>query len=55
MEEFECHHVLATVNQILSRSPEIAERVEEGKVGIVGLRYRLSDGLTETVITRNAD
>lgn len=54
-EEFECHHVLATVEQILTRAPEIAERVEEGKVGIVGLRYRLSDGLTETVITRNAD
>lgn len=53
MEEFECHHVLATVNQILSRSPEIAERVESGKVGIVGLRYRLSDGLTKPVINRN--
>ena len=54
-EEYEGHHVLATVNQILSRSPEIAERVEEGKVGIVGLRYRLSDGFTEPVITRNVD
>ena len=54
-EEYEGHHVLATVNQILSRSPEIAERVEEGNVGIVGLRYRLSDGFTEPVITRNVD
>lgn len=55
IKEFECHHVKATVDQILTRAPEIAERVEDGKVGIVGLRYRLSDGLTEPVITRNVD
>lgn len=53
IEEFESHHVVATVEQILTRSPEISERVESGKVGIVGLRYRLSDGLTKPVITRN--
>ncbi len=53
IEDFEKHHVVATVNQILSRSPEIHDKVQTGEVGIVGLRYQLSDGLTAPVITRN--
>lgn len=53
IEDFEKHHVVATVNQILSRSPEIHDKVNAGKVGIIGLRYQLSDGKTMPVISRN--
>lgn len=53
IKEFEEHHVVATVNQLLSRSPEIHRKVETGELGIIGLRYRLSDGRTEPVISKN--
>lgn len=53
IKEFEEHHVVATVNQLLSRSPEIHQKVETGELGIIGLRYRLSDGRTEPVISKN--
>ncbi|WP_080796707.1 carbonic anhydrase [Corynebacterium pacaense] len=53
--DFEKHHVVATVDQILSRSPEIHAKVETGEVGIVGVHYQLSDGRTVPVITRNVD
>ncbi|ALC06771.1 Carbonic anhydrase 2 [Corynebacterium deserti GIMN1.010] len=53
IKDFEEHHVVATVNQILSRSPEIKREVDAGTVGIIGLRYRLSDGRTEPVISKN--
>ena len=53
IKDFEEHHVVATVNQILSRSPEINQKVEEGTVGIIGLRYQLSDGRTQPIIGRN--
>lgn len=51
--DFERHHVVATVDQILSRSPEINAKVSSGEVGIVGVRYQLSDGRTAPVISRN--
>lgn len=53
IKDFEEHHVVATVNQILTRSPEIKSKVDSGEVGIIGLRYRLSDGRTEPVISKN--
>ena len=49
--EFEAHHVAETVNQVLSRSPEVKSKVSRGTCGIVGVRYRLSDGLAEPVVT----
>ncbi len=49
-EEFEAHHVAETVDQIMSRSPEIKAAVAKGRMGIVGVRYRLSDGLAEPVV-----
>lgn len=52
-EEFEKHHVVATVNQILSRSPEIHEKVENGDIGVVGVRYQLGDGRAVPIIKKN--
>ena len=49
--EFEAHHVVETVDQVLSRAPEVKSKVSRGTCGIVGVRYRLSDGLTEPVVT----
>ena len=49
--EFEAHHVAETVDQVLSRSPEVKSKVSRGTCGIVGVRYRLSDGLAEPVVT----
>ena len=40
-----------TVDQVLSRSPEVKSKVSRGTCGIVGVRYRLSDGLAEPVVT----
>ena len=34
----------------MSRSPEIKAAVAKGRMGIVGVRYRLSDGLAEPVV-----
>ncbi|MBV7294135.1 carbonic anhydrase [Corynebacterium sp. TAE3-ERU16] len=51
IEEFEAHHVAETVDQVLSRSPEIKARVSKGTCGIVGVRYRLYDGMAEPVVT----
>ncbi|OBJ47241.1 carbonic anhydrase [Mycobacterium sp. 1423905.2] len=43
-EEFEDRHVSETVAQLVARSAIIAERVEQGTLGIVGAIYHLSDG-----------
>lgn len=51
-DEFERRHVQEIVNHIVDRSPEISSRLDAGEVGVVGLRYRLSDGLAETVVTQ---
>ena len=47
--EFEAYHVAETVDMVLSRSPEIKAKVTTGQLGIVGVRYRLSDGMAESV------
>lgn len=53
--QFEARHVAETVDQIISRSPEIKAKVARGTCGIVGVRYRLSDGLAEPVVTVGVD
>lgn len=53
--DFEREHVMETVAQVLDRSPVMQARMDSGEVGIVGLRYRLSDSTTETVITRGVE
>nr|WP_048744064.1 carbonic anhydrase [Corynebacterium hansenii] len=52
VSEFEQRHVAEIVEHIVDRSPEIKARLADGRVGVVGLRYRLSDGLAETVVTK---
>ncbi len=49
--DYERQNVTATVNQLLTRVPELRRRLSDGSVGVAGLRYRLSDGGTETVVT----
>jgi carbonic anhydrase len=44
VDEFEARHVIETGLQLLSRSIEIANRVERGELAIVGATYRLADG-----------
>lgn len=45
-------HVSRTVDQLLERSRSIGEQVDSGRVGVVGLRYRLADGTVEVVAER---
>ena len=40
------------VNHIIDRSPEIKTRLNDGKVGVVGMRYHLGDGRAEVVVTK---
>ncbi|MGD7001432.1 carbonic anhydrase [Corynebacterium halotolerans] len=53
--DFEREHVVETVDQVIDRSPVMQARMASGDVGIVGLRYRLSDTCTETVTTRRVE
>lgn len=53
--DFEREHVSETVEQVLDRSPVMQDRLQSGDVGVVGLRYRLSDSGMDTVTTRGVD
>jgi carbonic anhydrase len=44
VDEFEARHVNETVSQLRVRSVEIAQRIQEGRLAIVGLTYHLADG-----------
>ncbi|WP_099022347.1 carbonic anhydrase [Mycolicibacterium palauense] len=44
VDEFEARHVIETGTQLMARSTTISERVNAGKLAIVGLTYHLSDG-----------
>ncbi|PYE20032.1 carbonic anhydrase [Williamsia limnetica] len=44
VDEFEARHVKETGRLMVQRSRYIADRVEKGEVGIVGLTYELSEG-----------
>ncbi|HEX5143219.1 MAG TPA: carbonic anhydrase [Mycobacterium sp.] len=44
VDEFEARHVTETGAQLMARSTLIAERVNAGKLAIVGLTYHLADG-----------
>ena len=49
--EYEAQHVAETVDQVVSCSPEIKGFVLSGMVGIMGVRYRLRDGMAEPVVS----
>ncbi|RIX33587.1 hypothetical protein D3M95_10175 [Corynebacterium falsenii] len=42
-------------NHIVDRSPEVQQRVADGRCAVVGLRYRLSDGLAEPLVSYGLD
>lgn len=45
----EAAHAEITASQLITRLSVVNERLEEGKMGVVAARYRLSDGLVEDV------
>lgn len=51
IENFERNHVREIANHIVDRSPEVQQRVADGRCAVVGLRYRLSDGLAEPLVS----
>lgn len=55
IENFERNHVKEIANHIVDRSPEIRERLQDGRCAVVGLRYRLSDGLAEPLVGYGLD
>ncbi|MDS1114568.1 carbonic anhydrase [Gordonia westfalica] len=44
VDEFEARHVVETGRLLMQRSRIIADRISTGKLAIVGLTYKLSDG-----------
>ncbi|MFB7982641.1 carbonic anhydrase, partial [Streptomyces vinaceus] len=45
-------HIEHTVDLLLERSRVLAERVADGRLGVVGLSYRLADGSAQLVAAR---
>ena len=54
-QDFEKQHVVEITRHIMDRSPEIQQQVEQGRCAVVGLRYRLEDGLAEPLIAFGLD
>ncbi|PZT68316.1 carbonic anhydrase [Streptomyces sp. SW4] len=54
-EEILAEHIGHTVDLLLERSRVLAERVADGRLGVVGLSYRLADGSAQLVAARGLD
>ncbi|MGX1676340.1 carbonic anhydrase [Streptomyces sp. NPDC055400] len=54
-DEILAEHIENTVDLLLERSRVLAERVADGRLGVVGLSYRLSDGSAQLVASRGLD
>ncbi|MEU2226724.1 carbonic anhydrase [Streptomyces sp. NPDC018347] len=54
-EEILAEHIEHTVDLLLERSRLLADAVAEGRLGVVGLSYRLADGSARLVATRGID
>ncbi|MEV5315934.1 carbonic anhydrase, partial [Streptomyces sp. NPDC052610] len=54
-EEILAEHIEHTVDLLLERSRVLAERVAAGRLGVVGLSYRLADGSAQLVAARGLD
>ncbi|MEC4575776.1 carbonic anhydrase [Streptomyces virginiae] len=54
-DEILAEHIEHTVDLLLERSRVLAERVADGRLGIVGLSYRLADGSAQLVAARGLD
>ncbi|MFD7687869.1 carbonic anhydrase [Streptomyces sp. NPDC059781] len=48
-------HVRHTVDLLMDRSQELADRVASGRTAVVGLTYRLAEGSVRTVASRGLD
>ncbi|WP_409239805.1 carbonic anhydrase [Streptomyces sp. PA5.6] len=54
-EEILAEHIEHTVDLLLERSRVLAERVADGRLGVVGLSYRLADGSAQLVAAHGLD
>ncbi|KAB2976920.1 carbonic anhydrase [Streptomyces sp. SS1-1] len=54
-DEILAEHIENTVDLLLERSRVLADRVAEGRLGVVGLSYRLADGSARLVAARGLD
>ncbi|MFE3414039.1 carbonic anhydrase [Streptomyces mirabilis] len=54
-DEILAEHIEHTVDLLLERSRVLAERVAAGRLGVVGLSYRLTDGSAQLVASRGLD
>ncbi|MEV6019376.1 MULTISPECIES: carbonic anhydrase [unclassified Streptomyces] len=54
-EEILAEHIEHTVDLLLERSRVLADAVAAGRLAVVGLSYRLSDGSAQLVATRGLD
>ncbi|MFD8522441.1 carbonic anhydrase [Streptomyces capillispiralis] len=54
-DEFIATHVRHTVDLVMDRSQELADRVASGRTAVVGLTYRLAEGTVRTVTSRGLD
>lgn len=54
-DEILAEHIEHTVDLLLERSRALAERVAAGRLGVVGLSYRLADGSAQLVASRGLD
>ncbi|MFD6555877.1 carbonic anhydrase [Streptomyces sp. NPDC058398] len=54
-EEILAEHIEHTVDLLLERSRILADAVAAGRLAVVGLSYRLSDGSAQLVATRGLD
>jgi carbonic anhydrase len=54
-DELVSEHVQHTVDLLLDRSRVLGERVDAGRVAVVGLRYRLADGNADLVTARGLE
>ena len=54
-EEILAEHVEHTVDLLLERSRVLAEAVADGRLAVVGLSYRLTDGSAQLVASRGLD
>ncbi|GAA2779143.1 carbonic anhydrase [Streptomyces showdoensis] len=54
-DEILAEHIEHTVDLLLERSRVLAEAVAEGRLGVVGLSYRLADGSAQLVAARGLD
>ena len=52
VDEINKNHINDTIDELLEMSTLIRERVESGKLAVVGAQYRLSEGLVELTTSR---